>query len=123
MIFAEGLESWYGRFDHGNIVGSQDDIKDFEDIGSIKRKIPGSLFDQGSQYLKGNLDIPGGSLLADMQQAGAIIHTLFLPATHRWQSSSPERPQPSAPYFVGWSHNREDSSTRWNSVSHQRRPL
>jgi hypothetical protein len=48
MVLAEGLKGRDGGFDHGNVIGAQDLLKDLEHIRRNEREILGRFLNQSS---------------------------------------------------------------------------
>jgi hypothetical protein len=69
MVFTECLECRRRGLDHSNISGAKDDVEDLEHIWRIKWQVPRTFFDQGCQYLKGDLNIPA-SISAELHLIG-----------------------------------------------------
>jgi hypothetical protein len=69
MMFTKYPESWDGRFDHGDVVGSEDDAEDSKDIWGIQREVPRGLLDQSGEDLERNLDISTAQVSSDAGQS------------------------------------------------------
>lgn len=46
MVLAECFEGWDGGFDHSNILGSEDYVKNLQNIRRVEREVSRGLLDQ-----------------------------------------------------------------------------
>lgn len=62
MVFAEGPKGGEGRLNHGEVVGAEDGVEDFEDVGGDEGCIFVQLFDQSRKDLESDLNISAGQV-------------------------------------------------------------
>ncbi len=72
MVFAKCLKGGDGRLDHGDVAGLEDHLEDLEDAWCEEGEVFRRLFDEGSEDLESDLDIPAGllSVLLDSGRPG-----------------------------------------------------
>jgi hypothetical protein len=71
-MLAKGFKRGQGRFDHGYVVGAEDDVENLEDAGRNEGKVLAELVEQGGEDAERDLDIAGkGIILAKSTQRKA----------------------------------------------------